>query len=326
MVEDDTFWKNVCHFHSDSRQTDAALLLAREAKRRNILVSLDVEKDRETSALDELLIVSDIIFTNALQIDEYLSKLNHQAEQREGRMPIHEATIAFEGDDEGIDLDKSDGLLKDLVDALRPSTYFTRWFGQKDKEVVITKGNKGSIHVVCRSISIESGIRDDYNGTKDYHEVRLSCPRKNDDGEVVMTAKQRFVDPTTSKRKSEDSQSKHRIVNALYEIRSVGIWPDITSIVDTTGAGDAFLGGYLSALWWSRRHGYEPTAHDCLRVGTWVAAKKIEGPGSRTTLPTRDHLDVELGPAPKLAFSTLRKKIGPFGGKSLKPTQVKAKS
>jgi sugar/nucleoside kinase (ribokinase family) len=49
-VNMDEIFEHVVHFHSDSRHTDAALVLAREARKRGIPVSLDVEKDRNTVA------------------------------------------------------------------------------------------------------------------------------------------------------------------------------------------------------------------------------------------------------------------------------------
>jgi len=329
MVKDNKFWRDVCHFHSDARHTDAALLMAHEAKRRGIPISLDVEKDRGTNALDELLVVSDIIFTNALQLEAYLSKLNQQAEQKLGKLPLDVPEILVEDEnDNGMSLDPTDDLLKDLVYALRPSTYFTRWFAQEGKQVVITKGNKGSIHVVCKSVSVEADSSSD--DTKSPHEVRLSLLQSDhddeSDGESVIVAKQRFVDRTSSSVSHDKDKMHNNIVSAVYEIKIVGIWPDVTSVVDTTGCGDSFLGGYLSSMWWARSHGYEATVHDCLRLGTWVAAKKIEGPGSRTTLPTREQRDTDLGPTPNLAFSQLRKKIGPFCGKSLTVTKNKATS
>jgi sugar/nucleoside kinase (ribokinase family) len=60
----DDIFDNVIHFHSDSRHTEAAALLAREAKRRGIPVSVDVERDRHSKAFDELIDSASIIFTN----------------------------------------------------------------------------------------------------------------------------------------------------------------------------------------------------------------------------------------------------------------------
>jgi sugar/nucleoside kinase (ribokinase family) len=64
-------------------------------------------------------------------------------------------------------------------------------------------------------------------------------------------------------------------------------------VVDTTGAGDSFIGGFLTALW---SHSAETAksssiASDvyvlgrALRIGSRVAARKIEKPGARSGLP-----------------------------------------
>ena len=55
-------------------------------------------------------------------------------------------------------------------------------------------------------------------------------------------------------------------------------------IIDTTGAGDSFIGGFLVGV----------TSHlhplHCLRLATVVAAEKLKGMGARSTLPTTTKL------------------------------------
>ena len=65
----DKFFTNVKIIHSDSRHTNAALIIAKEAKRRNIPVSLDLERDRFTKSFDELINQASIIFTSCSRID-----------------------------------------------------------------------------------------------------------------------------------------------------------------------------------------------------------------------------------------------------------------
>lgn len=110
--------------------------------------------------------------------------------------------------------------------------------------------------------------------------------------------------------KKHNNASNHPVVtvkdNVMYCPTFVGC-----NVVDTTGAGDAFQGGFLAALWafasWRRYHNDDPDddkrdpnsplvpvevptdptvlAH-CLRVGTRVAARKIEHAGARSGLPS----------------------------------------
>jgi adenosine kinase len=56
------------------------------------------------------------------------------------------------------------------------------------------------------------------------------------------------------------------------------------SIVDTTGAGDAYTAGYLAGMW----RGYTPTV--CGRLGATAAAFAIEALGCQTNLPDWDAL------------------------------------
>jgi sugar/nucleoside kinase (ribokinase family) len=49
-IDHDSLFDGVRLLHSDTRHTDAAVCLAREAKRRGILISLDVERDRNSQA------------------------------------------------------------------------------------------------------------------------------------------------------------------------------------------------------------------------------------------------------------------------------------
>ncbi len=71
-VDMNVVFENVVHLHSDSRHTSASLYLAKQAKQRGIQVSCDCEKDRHIRDMDELLEISDIVFTNSNYLGEYL--------------------------------------------------------------------------------------------------------------------------------------------------------------------------------------------------------------------------------------------------------------
>jgi sugar/nucleoside kinase (ribokinase family) len=102
ITMDDIFHGNVILLHCDGRHTDVALQLAKEANRRTIPISIDVEKDRSSKSLDELLIEADIIFTNSThQMTTYLNRLNDDQQKNSIRI---EDNLDIDGDD---DTDKS---------------------------------------------------------------------------------------------------------------------------------------------------------------------------------------------------------------------------
>eukprot|EP01038_Epipyxis_sp_PR26KG_P009484 gene9484-12775_t len=77
-----------------------------------------------------------------------------------------------------------------------------------------------------------------------------------------------------------ESLSTTIITDDEYTIIKCSAWPiDKQDIIDTTGAGDAFIGGFIAGV------SYGLLPEDCLRLGTLVAAQKLKGVGSRSTLP-----------------------------------------
>jgi sugar/nucleoside kinase (ribokinase family) len=52
------------HLHSDTRHTEVALILAREASKQGVPMSVDVERDRRTREFDELVDLAGTVFTN----------------------------------------------------------------------------------------------------------------------------------------------------------------------------------------------------------------------------------------------------------------------
>ena len=71
-----------------------------------------------------------------------------------------------------------------------------------------------------------------------------------------------------------------------YIVQRCPIWPfDDRKIVDSTGAGDSFIGGFISGIL------YGLMDDECLRLGTLVASEKLRGQGARSTLP--DALRIE---------------------------------
>lgn len=63
---------------------------------------------------------------------------------------------------------------------------------------------------------------------------------------------------------------------------------EISNVVDTTGAGDAFNGGFAAALSEGR------SAVDAVRFGTAVAGLSVQRPGTAPSMPTRAEIDAFL--------------------------------
>jgi hypothetical protein len=118
-----------------------------------------------------------------------------------------------------------------LAHAIRPSIFFTRWFGQKGKQVVISKGNMGALCVQCDSVEWSEGDDD-----ASFNQIELSVDRGSD----VVRVHHGFAD-RSDKFRDEKTQ-----LSAGYQIHRAGVLPDI-AVVDTTGVGDAFIGGYILA-------------------------------------------------------------------------------
>ena len=132
-VDIDRIFKNVIHLHSDSRHTKASLLLAREAKKRGIPISVDCEKDRNSTSLDALMELSDMIFTNSIHLRPYLERMELELEANRGRTHLPKPRV----------LALPDNLQKDSVDihvkSLGPSAFYSRWCPQTKKAVIVTQ-------------------------------------------------------------------------------------------------------------------------------------------------------------------------------------------
>ena len=290
-VDMDTVFQEVMHLHSDARHTTVALALAKEARKRGISVSLDVEKDRKTEALDAFLEIATTIFTNAQQLEAYLSRLTQEKEKLLGKSPLPDPTIVTRG----CYLNEAHAGL--FLKLSRPSTFFSRWFEQRSKETVITRGAQGVVHVYCESVvSTEN--------SSPTHRVEIAA---SDKAVHTVSLRQVFSDLSID--------GATRCVSAAYRIRTVGVMSD-ARIVDTTGAGDAFIGAFLLAR---LVPSLSSEVQMCLQFGSWVAGKKLAGPGARSSLPRSLDVDEILGTDVESIRRSLANKVGGFRFPSSSP-------
>ena len=68
-----------------------------------------------------------------------------------------------------------------------------------------------------------------------------------------------------------------------FEVLHCPIWPhDSRPIVDSTGAGDSYIGGFITGL----LHGLDDD--ECMKLASLVASEKLRGAGARGSLPTAE--------------------------------------
>ena len=274
-VDLEDVFENVIHLHSDCRHTDISLALATEARRRDITVSVDAEKDRNIASQHELLELATTIFMNSKQLHEYFALRTNTLEAQHDRPALQKPKVNCSI--------ANDVVANTLCNSIHPSAFYLRWFGesQLEKEVVITKGSIGALRIKPESYETAKTVDNNiavHSEVNDHILIDYSIADGNEH---------------TSTR---------------YKIETSGVLKDV-HVVDTTGAGDAFMGGYLMV---ARTSGSVQLALD---FGSWVGGKKVEGPGARSALPRASQVDEQLGCTPKEVEENLKQLVGSFGEK-----------
>ncbi|CAB9510183.1 Ketohexokinase [Seminavis robusta] len=280
-IDSDNIWEgNVVHFHTDGRNPDLALALAQEATRRHIPVSVDPEKDRQLPAQDKMMELASILFLNATQMNDFF-----QRKHQEFSTTITQRQQTLDGlKPETANLDPAI-----ITSAIQPSLSYLCWHGtqQLHKQVVITKGDLGAIRVTAQEL-VE---------TQTAQKMELMADNVATPNSISMQVPCSIVGGTT-----------HGL--ARLTVESVGVLQN-ADIVDTTGAGDAFIGGYLLSR---ILLGPDDPPQFALHLGAWVAGKKLGGPGAQSALPTARDVSNELGNTVEEMQSALHNLIGHFGG------------
>ena len=96
-----------------------------------------------------------------------------------------------------------------------------------------------------------------------------------------------------------------------HSVRQVGTLRG-THVVDTTGAGDAFIGGFLLAKLFGPSQPVDDPIQFALSFGAWVAGRKVAGPGPRSDLPKGNDVDEDLGNTKDAIQKALVSKLKPF--------------
>jgi ribokinase len=112
------------------------------------------------------------------------------------------------------------------------------------------------------------------------------------------------VDSVNGALRAADELRRRGVRNVLITLGEKGallrgevgsaLFPPLTdvTVVDTTGAGDAFNGGFALALAQGR------PAEDAIRFATVVAGLSVGRPGTAASMPTRAEIEASLGRPP----------------------------
>ena len=134
----DELFRNVVFFHSDTRHTSAAVALAKEARRRGIPMSVDVEKDRGPVMTELVAMATSIVFGNEDKLHEYASRrLDERPADRSSRS-LFSCTYMYASSDAATD---SEGVERN-EECLRRISSFLGYGGdaiQRGKSVVVTR-------------------------------------------------------------------------------------------------------------------------------------------------------------------------------------------
>lgn len=263
-VDLDEVFENVVHVHSDCRHLGASLALAKEARRRNITVSVDAEKDRHDENQHEMMELATTLFTNSQQLKGYFKTRTALLEKQKNRplmISKKNANTTFVGDSWNV---KS---LKELECSSEPLAFYLRWCDEKqmDKDVIITKGHLGALRV---------------------HAIKQKSAAQNANCSKLIYPHDRSPKDFLIDHTINDGEFTKIIT---FNIQTTGTLKNV-DVCDTTGAGDAFIGGYLMHLLVR-----DSSPQDALNFGAWVSGKKLEGPGAQSALPFGTNVEKELG-------------------------------
>lgn len=242
----------------DGRLTESALLLAKEARKRSIPVLVEAERLRD--ALDLLLLEADYVVTSANYPKDFTGEKEvgkAMATMLEG-LPKVQWMITTQGSRGSILFERSNSTRSDggnptgVDRILEDPQHVVDLLFKNIEKMQQEKSNEGLPSVACTS---STGV-----------DVGIS---------VVCTSEQLHRLAVGTGQSS---------VDVSITVASAAVLPSKEAVVDTTGAGDAFIGSVLYCI----ATGVSP--RDALKLGSVVAACKCTALGARPGLPRGEHL------------------------------------
>lgn len=165
-------------------------------------------------------------------------------------------------------------------------------FAQSLTSCFSRRGRMGALHVCYDSSTTTHGEE-----LSQLHEMIASDDSSND---RVVNILQRVVEADDRSTWISEYHAK---------VHHSGVIAD-AHVVDTTGAGDAFIGGYILTQLLTQSP--KDSIRFGLEFGAWVGGKKLSGPGARSALPTGSDVDTELGQTTEEIQDRLQEILRPF--------------
>jgi hypothetical protein len=247
------------------------------------------------------LVLCDVLFTNSSCLEAQIQRLTQEKEIEYGRSPLPEPIVRTNGS-AAKSLDQT--TIDILVKSLTPSSYFQRWSMSMKEEVIVTHAAMGALH-----------FQPIHRRWQNVDHATASLGNT-----IVITMHDQIIDDTTTSTAILISHSfcdKAVEVQVDYKVHCVGVLQHV-NVVDTTGAGDAFIGGYVLAKVAQATNHVKiiDSVQFQLEIGTYVGGKKLESVGARTALPSGKAFDSDLGMDLESVRRRLTTQIGSFNRES----------
>jgi len=259
--------------HCDSRHTEGSVACARRANAKGVLVSVDCEKDRPF--LEELLTCADVLFTNSVFPTKRCPE-PECARDSSGKALLGSGSGQYSSP-------ITSPVVNPIIQATARGQARLLATFPRVQLVVSTLGALGAVAAIRKPPSAGLAV----NGSACSFSLELGTLRDHLDAEAAAIG---FVTASWfSPSSTGDEHGECAFVHvSAWPLGKEGAATTPDQVVDTTGAGDAFIGGALHAL----RQG-APVAK-VLAVGAFVAGQKVQAQGARSNLPSANALQLAI--------------------------------